>query len=198
MKTVVAINPNVKNPKKCTDLGEVDFGEVKIRFGLVEFEQPNFDINDSNNDEYLLVKIKAFSCNFRDKAILLESYLKMKHSDRLFLPFGSEFSAEVVFTGKKVMNFRVGDKVMPNCSYPYSGKKGILPGVATNFASIGWLRIHKNKVIKIPRSINEIEAACFSLSAQTATGMIRRSGILDKGGTPLILSARSNTSLNKV
>lgn len=195
MRTLVAINPSKKNSMDYTELGIVKFGEVDILFGTVELEQPFFDTEDPKNHEYVLVRVSAFSCNYRDKAILLENYNKIKGSERLFVPFGSEFSAKIVSVGRDVNEFKVGDSVMSDCSYPASGKQGVLPGVATNFASLGWLRLHKQKVIKIPESLSDNEAACFSLGSQTASAMIRRSGILESGGTPLVFSARSHTSL---
>lgn len=195
MRSLVAINPSKKNSMDFTELGIVKFGQEDILFGTVELEQPFFDTENSKNLEYVLVRVTAFSCNYRDKALLIENYNSIKDSDRLFVPFGSEFSANIVAVGRDVHEFKDGDSVMSNCSYPDSGKQGILPGVATNFASLGWLRLHKKKIIKVPKSLGDREAACFSLGSQTASGMIRRSGILTNGGNPLVLSARSNTSL---
>lgn len=195
MRSLVAINPDKKNSMDFTELGTVKFGEEDVLFGTVELEQPFFDAENPKNHEYVLVRVSAFSCNYRDKAILLETYNAIKGTDRLFIPFGSEFSATIVAVGKDVQEFKVGERVMSNCAYPNSGKEGVLPGVATNFASLGWLRLHKNKLIKVPETLSSSEAACFSLGSQTASGMIQRSGILTNGGNPLVLSARSNTSL---
>jgi NADPH:quinone reductase-like Zn-dependent oxidoreductase len=195
MRSLVAINPNKKDSMDYTELGTVKFGQEDILFGTIEFDQPTFDTENQKNSEYVLVRVTAFSCNYRDKALLIENYNSIKRSDRLFVPFGSEFSAEIVAIGRDVHEFKVGDNVMSDCSYPNSGKQGVLPGVATNFASMGWLRLHKKKIIKKPKTLTDSEAACFSLGSQTASGMIRRSGILASGGNPLVLSARSNTSL---
>lgn len=195
MRSLVAINPDKKNSMDFTELGIVKFGQEDVLFGTIELEQPLFDAENPKNHEHVLVQVTAFSCNFRDKAFLLENYNSIKNSERLFVPFGSEFSATVVAVGRDVHEFGVGESVMSNCAYPDSGKEGVLPGVATNFASLGWLRLHKNKIIKVPESLSDSEAACFSLGAQTASGMIKRSGILTNGGNPLVLSARSNTSL---
>jgi hypothetical protein len=62
---------------------------------------------------------------------------------------------------------------MPNCAYPESGVKGVSPRVTTNFASMGWLRMDRKKIIKIPKTLTNREAACFSLGAQTTSSMIR-------------------------
>jgi NADPH:quinone reductase-like Zn-dependent oxidoreductase len=195
MRSLVAINPNKKDSLDYTELGTVKFGKEEILFGAIDFDQPAFDTDNLKNKEYVLVRVTAFSCNYRDKALLVENYNSIKKSERLFVPFGSEFSAEIVAVGNDVHEFEIGDRVMADCSYPDSGKQGVLPGVATNFASMGWLRLHKNKIIKKPKTLTDSEAACFALGAQTASGMINRSGILAHGGTPLVFSARSNTSL---
>lgn len=176
-------------------LGAVEFGTTKVHLGEVELGQPEFDVNSPNNEDYLLLKVNSFSCNYRDKALLLCNYQKIMEVERFFLPFGSEFSAEVIAVGSGVSEFRVGDKVMGNCAYPNNDSSGVLPGVVTNFASLGWQRIHKRKLIKIPYGLDDTAASCFSLGAQTAAGMIRRSGILTTKGNPLVMSGRSATSL---
>lgn len=195
MNCLVAINPNRKESIDYKYLGTVEFGPVQVILGAIELEQPVFDSEDSNNREYVLLRVKAFSCNYRDKSLLLANYDRIKTTDRLFVPFGSEFSAEIVAIGADVSDFQVGDRVMSDCSFPNSGVKGLLPGVATNFASLGWQRIHRKKLIKVPKTLSDMEAACFSLGSQTAAGMIRRSGILINRGSPLVFSARSATSL---
>ncbi|EGO5824508.1 zinc-binding alcohol dehydrogenase family protein [Enterococcus faecalis] len=191
MKALVAINPRYKNSLEFKKMETVKFGSTNVLFGLVELNQPDFDINNLQNDDYILIKVKYFSCNYRDKSILLEAYTSEKNENRLFFPFGSEFSAEIIKIGKNVNNFNVGDFVMPNCEYPH----GVKPGIPSNFASLGWLKIHKSKVIKIPARLSLEEAACFSLGSQTASSMIRRSNILKESGNPVVFSARSATSM---
>lgn len=191
MESLVAINPKCKNNLEFKKIESVKFGSTDVWFGLVELSQPNFDINNPKNDNYVLIKVKYFSCNYRDKSILLESYTSEPNENRLFFPFGSEFSAEIIKTGKNVKNLNVGDFVMPNCEYP----NGLKPGIPSNFASLGWLKIHKSKIIKIPACLSLEEAACFSLGSQTASSMIRRSGILKEGSNPVVFSARSATSI---
>lgn len=195
MQCVVGINPEKKEAIDYKELGEVTFGKIKIIIGIVELAQPDFDASNPDNSNYVLLRVDAFSCNYRDKSHFVQNYIRAQKYDRLYVPFGSEFCATVVAVGEDVEEFAVGDKVMSNCAYPDSGVKGVLPGVATNFVSLGWLRLHKNKLMKIPDTLNDIEASSFSLGAQTASSMIRRSGILNTGGRPLVFSARSATSL---
>ncbi|MBC6308477.1 zinc-binding alcohol dehydrogenase family protein [Listeria sp. FSL L7-1582] len=195
MKTVVAINPRHEQAQKIPSLGGLSFGDTIIEFGVIQVSEPTFNIEDEANNDFVLLKVKSFSCNYRDKALLLENYISLQKYNRAFLPFGSEFCAEVIKVGKYVHEFNFGDVVMADNSYPHSGESGVKPGVATNFSSLGWLRLHKKKIIKKPASLTNSEAAAFSLGAQTATGMINKSEILKNGGTPLVLSSRSNTSL---
>lgn len=191
MESLVAINPKYKNSFEHIKMETVKFGDTDVLFGLVELDQPNFDANNPKNDNYVLIKIKSFSCNYRDKSILLEAYSSAKNENRLFFPFGSDFSAEIIEIGKNVNNFNVGDFVMPNCEYP----NGLKPGIPSNYASLGWLKVHKSKIIKIPNLLSLEEAACFSLGSQTASSMIRRSNISTESGTPVVFSARSATSM---
>jgi len=66
----------------------------------------------------------------------------------------------------------------------------------TNFASLGWLKLHKQKLVKKPDNFDETEGACFSLGAQTAASMIRKSGILESDvKKPIVFSASSATSI---
>lgn len=151
-----------------------------------------------------MLKVKSFSCNYRDKGLLAQNYLTLLTTQRTYLPFGSEFAGEVVDIGSNVSEFQKGDLVIPNCAYAdlmedgklMNNAKGPMPGVVTNFASLGWLRIHKSKLLKKCENLNMAEASCFSLGAQTAYSMIRTSGILNgKDTRPVIYNARSATGI---
>ncbi|BDQ49946.1 hypothetical protein EfsSVR2281_17570 [Enterococcus faecalis] len=78
MKALVAINPRYKNSLEFKKMETVKFGSTNVLFGLVELNQPDFDINNLQNDDYILIKVKYFSCNYRDKSILLEAYISEK------------------------------------------------------------------------------------------------------------------------
>jgi NADPH:quinone reductase-like Zn-dependent oxidoreductase len=194
MQCLVAINSHKKESIDYKSLGNIKFGSVDIELGMIELEQPYFDVDEAVNKDYVLLKVNAFSCNYRDKSLLLVNYNQAINMERVFVPFGSEFSAEVMVVGANVSEYKVGDRVMADCAYPKNGVDGLLPGVSTNFASLGWLRIHKRKLIRIPDDLNSIQAASFALGAQTASAMIRISGILVDGGNSLVFSARSTTS----
>lgn len=88
----------------------------------------------------------------------------------LFIPLFKKLKEYLDFT---FVCDRVEQKVIQYDQFPFE-----IPGVVTNFASLGWQRIHKRKLIKIPYGLDDTTASYFSLGAQTAAGMIRRSGIL--------------------
>lgn len=192
MKTLVAIS-SVKSNSNYHYIGDVNLGAISIPFGIIEVEKPKFDTSLPENDNYVLLQVRAISCNYRDKAILIENYKKFKKKNISYTPFGSEFCATVISKGANVSDFEIGEIVIPNCSFPDNKESDI--GIPTNFASMGWLKIHKNKIVNSPKRLTHNEAAGFSLGAQTATAMIRKTNILNTGGTPLIFSARSTTSI---
>ena len=191
----------VVTTKKYADSNEMDFlgvfnlGAKDLSVAVPNFCQPTFDPDSPSNAAYILIKVLAFSCNYRDKGLLLNNVQLLESGTREFLPFGSEFCGEILAVGKEVEGLKPGDRVMGNNAYPDSGVEGVLPGVATNFASLGYLRLHMAKVVLVPEYFSDEAAAAFSIGAQTAAGMIRASGILNTGGIPLVFSARSATSL---
>ncbi|ULW45170.1 hypothetical protein IF703_14520 (plasmid) [Staphylococcus aureus] len=90
MKTLVAIS-SVKSNSNYHYIGDMNFGTIKIPFGIIEVGKPKFDTSLSENDDYVLLQVKAISCNYRDKAILIENYKKFKkrifHTRLLVLNF---------------------------------------------------------------------------------------------------------------
>lgn len=197
MYALVAIGPNcdssiADNPKRFVKLCEVKFGNIPVRFGVSNIAKPSFDPQSERDRDFVLVRVSAFSCNYRDKGLLL---FNLESNPDSIIPFGSEFSGTIVSVGAGVEDFHIGDRVMPESAYPEGPAEGISPGVATNFASQGWLRLHHGKLTKVPDSMDDLVAASFTLGAQTAMGMIRRSGILQEGGKPVVFSSRSATSL---
>ena len=139
------------------------------------------------------VRVDAFSCNYRDKAFLVR--LATAPAGRYFVA-GSEFVGHVVATGPEVTTLQVGDRVISNHHYTASGwdPDGAPEGIISNHASREYQVHHENKLVPIPASMTDAEAAAFSLGAQTAYGMTRRMA-LEPGARALVTAARSNTSL---
>ncbi|MEH2084476.1 MAG: zinc-binding alcohol dehydrogenase family protein [Nostoc sp.] len=164
---------------------------IPIYFGIVETQNPPFNPQEVEDHFKVFVKIKAFSCNYRDKAMLLLMNHRCHDS---FYFIGSEFVGEVVEVGSKVNSLKAGDRVIANSSYPSSGIKGVNPGVATNHASARYQVFHEAKLVQIPPEIPDEVAAAFCIGAQTIYSIIRKLNLV-QGANVLVTAAKSNTSL---
>lgn len=194
MKMISIINKDV-NASNISDKKEITIAGKNVLCATIETQFPKIDMSIEKNKDFVLIKIKAFSCNYRDKNLIINNSenteINMQELSSPFTFFGSDFVAKIVDKGKDVKELSVGDRVIPNCSYPVS----VIPGVVTNDASKGWLLVHKDKLLKIPNTMNDDIAASFSVGAQTSYSMIRRANI-EKKDTILVYSGRSNTSLS--
>lgn len=198
MKALALINTKLITADLAEYMKPIMIANNEVQCGLIDVPQPSFDSDNEVNKDYVLVRVKAFSCNYRDKAIILKSALKMKLNEpSLTQPvafFGSDFVGTIISKGKDVENVEIGDRVIPDCYYPDVAYEGIAPGVVTNEASKGWLRLHKSKIMKITEEVSDAIAAGFSIGAQTSHSMIRRTNITCKEKA-LVFSGRSHTSL---
>lgn len=194
MKAISIINNKIIADDFATYFKPVKISGSLIPCGLIDVPKPAFDEKSDDNAELVLVKVDAFSCNYRDKALILKAALRMQNMETSFSKpvsfFGSDFVGRVIKKGSNVHNLNIGDRVIPNCYYP----DGVMPGVVTNEASRGWLRLHYSKLMRISSNLKNHEAAGFSIGAQTSHSMIRRTGIV-QGEKALVLSGRSHTSL---
>lgn len=195
MDTVIVANSRITDVLPSGELEVFDIDGEKISLGL--FNVLDIEYNNNFGPHSVLARVNAFSCNFRDRA-LLHAFSDLckkpnKENKLVFSPIGSEFSGVVEKVGSEVADFKIGDRVMANNSYPYkaSGKFG---GVITNFASQRLQIFNEDELIKVPDNMSDEEAAAFSLSAQTAYSMVRKATI-HKGDTVLVTSLSSNTSL---
>lgn len=169
----------------------------EVNTGLIEEEDLKLeDCDDPENK--VLVKKKAFSCNYRDKAVLLRSDRFIKEEAELgelnFTYLGSEFVGEVIAIGSNIKDFKVGDKVIPNISYP-SYEEDYRPGVPTNYASSRIEDFKSNKLIKIPKDfdISDEVLAAFPIAGFTTYSMIRK--VVKPNSKVLVTAGSSNTSL---
>lgn len=177
------------------DAGMTNIEGVPVRVGLLEVPQPDFDTESSANTGYVQVQVEALSCNYRDKSLLM---MRIEHflsgSSRAPYAFiGSEFSGVVTAVGPGVTRWNVGDHVLPDAQYP-EALPGVAPGIVTNNASAGWLRLHESKLVSRPEAMSSVQGAGFTLGAQTSKSMVRRAGV-GNDDRVLVTSARSNTSL---
>ena len=165
---------------------------INVVCGLIHTEDITFDPEAPENFSRVLIKKRAFSCNYRDKSFILKAATNL--SDYQFFSIGSDFVADVIAIGAKVTSLKVGDRVIGNNAYPHSGVEGIRPGVPTNQGSTELQIFHEVKLLKIPPELPDEVAAGFSIGAQTAHSMIRKLAV-KPGDNVLVTSAKSNTSL---
>ncbi|WP_172812383.1 alcohol dehydrogenase catalytic domain-containing protein [Corynebacterium timonense] len=170
-------------------------GSTTVTAGVLDI--PQIDFEPTAYTHSVLIRVDALTCNYRDKAIVLSEFDhisigQMGTQQVTFL--GSEFCGTVIEIGVEVISIQKGDRVIPNAQFPDAPAKGVIPGVATNHASVGWLILHESKLVRVPDGIPTSVAAGLSLGCQTAHSMIRRSQVSAQDKV-LVTSARSATSL---
>jgi len=165
---------------------------IPMACGLLEIDDPGFTANDPTHANHVLLKVGAFSCNYRERGIF-EAYLQRADA-RSFIPVGSEICAEVVEAGARVESLAPGDRVMFDNSYPEPLAAHLAPGVPSNHCSQRYLVVDWRSCVRVPEGMDEDHAACFALNAQTIFGMLRR-GSFKATDRVLIPAGRSNVSL---
>jgi NADPH:quinone reductase-like Zn-dependent oxidoreductase len=170
----------------------VEMDGVGVGCAVVETPEPAFDERDPANARRVLVRVRAFSCNYRDKGRIFRAVEAVRETG--FYVVGSELVGEVVAAGPQVSRVAVGDRVVGDNALP-SLTGGEWPvGIPTNHASREYQAFHEAKVARVPANMSDAVAAAFSLGAQTAYSMARRLEA-GPGTTALVTSARANTSL---
>lgn len=170
----------------------IELDAVPLLAGLLETPDIDFEPTLPENRDRVLVRKIAFSCNYRDKGLMLTAASKL-NSDRYYV-IGSEFVGEIVAVGAEVTDLKIGDRVIGNNQYPNSGVVGVLPGVPTNHSSKEYQIFHPVKLLVIPPQMPDEIAAVFSIGGQTTYSMIRKLNI-KAGDNILVTAAKSNTSL---
>jgi NADPH:quinone reductase-like Zn-dependent oxidoreductase len=176
--------------------GALSIDAVPVLCGVVETADRVLGTKAAADRRNVLVRVHAFSCNYRDKSFVVRAASHLPH-DRFFV-IGSEFVGVVVATGAGVRRVRPGDRVIGDNTYPHVGPgqwaQRIPAGIPTNGASGEYLVLHEDKVLQVPRNMPDQVAASFSLGAQTAFSMVDK--LAPQAGEPvLVTAARSNTSL---
>jgi NADPH:quinone reductase-like Zn-dependent oxidoreductase len=195
MKSVAIGGRRLKDLSFVDSVETVAIEGIPVTVAGVSTIEPPFDPQAPANRSMVLIRVRAFSCNYRDKGLILA--LSQQGQGPSFGYIGSDFVGEVVLVGTAVTRFRPGDRVIPNHQYPDSGVKGVNPGIATNFASQRYQALHEVKLVKVPQQMPDEVAAAFSVGAQTTYSMLRKLE-LKAGGNILVTAAKSNTSLFSV
>lgn len=173
----------------------MQIGNEECLFAMEDLPYPDLDAEPEAGS--VIVKINAFSCNYRDKGWLShfnDLCVKFGSSGPArYSFFGSDFVGEVIKTGKDVRDLKVGDRVIPDHSYPWK-RDNLFGGVITNFASKRIQAFRESFLVKAPDSMSDQEAACFSLTALTSNSMVTKAQI-KTGEKVLVASMFSNTSI---
>ena len=170
----------------------VTLDDVTVHCGIVHTPDPQFLPDSPEHENSVLVQVKAFSLNYRDKSLIFK--MVRKGTDTGFFVIGSDFAGEALAVGRNVTSIRPGDRVMNDNAYPETRFPNLKPGVPTNHGSKEYLILHEGKLAKMPDSMTYTLGAAFSIGGQTTYGMVRRLEIKE-GMDVLVTSAKSNTSL---
>ena len=178
------------NPSVCT----ITLHGVPVNCGIVSTRPPAFDNKSESDRTKALVNIKAFSCNYRDQALILTA--SRKGPENSFYTIGSDFVGEVIDVGKAVEGFSVGDKVIGDYSYigAQFAETPYRQGVTTNHSSTEYQIFDAKKIVKVPAAMPNEVAAAFSVNAQTAYSIVRKLEVKE-GDNVLVTAARSHTSM---
>ena len=180
----------------CGPVGTVRLNGRDVRFARVPVGEPRFEPGSEGHARHALVRVGAFSLNFRDKAYCSET--SRVCGPRSFLPIGSEFAGEVVAVGAGVTSLKPGDRVVGDYSYPHRsaslGGETVRGGVPTNHTSRGMLVLPESALFPVPETMPVEVAAAFALNAQTAYSMVRKLAVVP-GDTVLVTAGRSSAAL---
>jgi NADPH:quinone reductase-like Zn-dependent oxidoreductase len=174
-------------------LRDVSIDGVSTRSAVIETSDDTFDMSLPSNAGHAVVRVRAFSCNYRDRGVFPRLRSIPSH---IAIALGSDFVGEVVALAPDVATLRCGDRVIPDHSYCGCGRlpSGARDGFPTDAASTEILLLDARKLMVIPLEMPDVEAAAFSVGAQTAYSMIRRLQI-QPGANVLVMAGSSNTSL---
>jgi NADPH:quinone reductase-like Zn-dependent oxidoreductase len=165
---------------------------VPVHCGLVQTPDIHFNRHAPDNEHKVLVQVRAFSCNYRDKSLILQ--MATRGQANSFYVVGSEFVGEVLDLGPAVPNLQPGDRVIGNGSYPKADVAGLMGGLPTNHGSKEYQVFHWAKLMKIPPTMSDEIAAAFPIGGQTTYSMVRKLNV-QPGENVLVTAAKSNTSL---
>ncbi|MEH1830133.1 MAG: zinc-binding alcohol dehydrogenase family protein [Nostoc sp.] len=179
--------------KNAEDLIEgITLENILVYCGLVHTQKPDFVADSPSHRDKVLVRKRAFSCNYRDKSLILK--MATRGPDPSFYVVGSEFVGEVVAVGADVKDLCIGDRVIGDNHYPGTKIVEVAPGIPSNQGSKEYQIFHPVKLMQIPAKMPDEVAAAFGLGAQTSYSILRRLKIVN-GDRILVTAARSNTSL---
>ncbi|WP_439594982.1 quinone oxidoreductase family protein [Falsiroseomonas sp.] len=193
MRALALFGPGLLREGAVEQPGVFHLDGQALSCGILRRPRPHFDPADPAQAELVLLRVLAFSVNFRDRALGLRAALHAPHEDWSYA-LGSEFCARVEAVGPAVTGLAPGGMVIGNGAWPESGVAGLLAGIPTNHASREWHVLHQAKLLPVPQAMSPVHAAGFSIGGQTVASMLRRLS-LAPGARALVTAPTSNTSL---
>jgi len=175
-------------------IATVDIDGVPVTTGVLAAPPPQFRRGAPDSAHQLLLRVRAFACNYRDKSLMRLAAQRL--ADDRFYAVGSEFVADVVAVGRHVSRVLVGDRVIGDNDYPGprqgAGPSARRPGIPTDHASREYLTLPESAVALIPSMMPDHTAAAFSLGAQTAYNMVAKADVAP--GMPVLVTAACSTT----
>jgi NADPH:quinone reductase-like Zn-dependent oxidoreductase len=169
-----------------------DLGGEHVTCARVAAPRPQLDPDKPDHAYRALVRVKAFSCNYRDRFLMRSAAIAPPEG----VPYaiGSEFAGEVLEVGAAVTRVVPGQLVMGDNQWPHEEPRHFRRGVPTNHASRELLLVREEKLCPAPAGMSVAVAAAFSVGAQTAYSMAAKLE-LNPGARVLVTAGSSNTSL---
>lgn len=166
----------------------VHLGGREVRCGFFPIPTPTF-APEGKHRESVLIETSAFSCNYRDKALILR--MADAPMNRPFYSIGSELCGRVAKVGSDVEGLFVGDRIAMDAYYGAGARPWGLP---TNHSSRALQVLPARKFMRIPPTMSDVVAASFTGGAQTSFAMVRRTSVTESSRV-LVTGGSSNTSL---
>ena len=145
----------------------------------------------------IMVKISSASLNYRDLAILDQSYMP-----NLKLPYVpcSDCAGEVVEVGQGVKRFASGDRVVPLYTQGwYDGRPTLAQrttqtlGAPLSGVLQEYIVIPEDEAVHSPKSLSDQEASTLPIAALTAWNTLQQGGI--KAGDTVLLQGTGGVSI---
>jgi len=91
----------------------VELDGIPIQTTFLRSTPPVFNRQEQRNDTKVLVKVRAFSCNYRDQSLVFAAACR---AEAAYYVIGSEFSGEVISVGAGVRELKPGDRIISNAA----------------------------------------------------------------------------------
>jgi NADPH:quinone reductase-like Zn-dependent oxidoreductase len=188
MKAFVAMGERTARQVEALETCNATLHGTTVHFALVQRPDVDLDPADPGHAQDVLVRVHAFSCNYREKGRLLQAARREAGG---YLVLGSEFAGTVVKVGAAVDDLHPGDRVFGNGAVDVTDAH---PGLTTQRASQELQVLPRAKLMRFPATLPFATAAAFSVGAQTAYALVRRLRPA-RGEQIAVTAASSNTSL---